>query len=329
MNRAKVTDQDYLQFLLAAQSAYSCTEAAACHPEPTAHDAFTRLLSRMPPDTAALWHEVQPFINRQSGLLVIDDTTLDKPYAKKMALVTHHWSGKHHRVVLGINLITLLWTDGEAALPIDCAVYTGHLPDGQSKNDSFAQMLTRAKERAFSPSLVCFDGWYSRLDNLKQVRAFGWHFLTRLKSNRQVNPDGTGNKAVRDIDIASQGQEVHLKGFGFVRVFRTVDPHGNAEHWATSRLDMTESEREHVARQVFAIENYHRGLKQCCGVEKCFARATVRQANHLFLSVRAFVRLEVNRTRHGLSWYQAKAGIVRKAIADYLAQPYFVLDSTA
>ena len=329
MNLAKVTDQDYLQFLLAAQSAYSCTEAATCHPEPVAHDAFTRLLSRTPPDTTALWQEVEPFVNRQSGLLVIDDTTLDKPHAKKMELVTLHWSGKHHRVVSGINLITLLWTDGQTALPVDCAVYTGHLPDGCTKNDSFAQMLTRAKERGFAPTMVCFDGWYSRLDNLKQVRAFGWHFLTRLKSNRQVNPEGKGNTAVSQIEIASEGQEVHLKGFGFVRVFRTVDPHGNAEHWATNKLSLEAPEREALARQVFSIENYHRGLKQCCGVEKCFARTKVRQTNHIFLSVRAFVRLELNRLRQGLSWYQTKAGIVRNAITGYLAKPSLTLETNA
>jgi hypothetical protein len=39
--------------------------------------------------------------------LILDDSTLDKPYARKMALVTRHWSGKHRRVVQGINLITL------------------------------------------------------------------------------------------------------------------------------------------------------------------------------------------------------------------------------
>jgi putative transposase len=50
-------------------------------------------------------------------VLVVDDTTLDKPYAEKMDLVTRHWNGKHHRVV-GINLITTLWTDGNRLIPV-------------------------------------------------------------------------------------------------------------------------------------------------------------------------------------------------------------------
>ena len=45
-------------------------------------------------------------------MLVLDGTTLDKPHARKMELVTRHWSGKHGRVVRGINLLTMLWTDG-------------------------------------------------------------------------------------------------------------------------------------------------------------------------------------------------------------------------
>lgn len=109
MNPPKVSDVDYIQFLIAAQRVYTGTEAARCA-EIASHDAYTRLLSRLPPDTAALWQEVEPLIDKRRGLLVVDDTTLDKPYldkpyAQKMGLVTRHWSGKHHAVVAGINLI--------------------------------------------------------------------------------------------------------------------------------------------------------------------------------------------------------------------------------
>jgi len=76
-----------------------------------AHDAFTRLLQRQPLDTKALWQEAERFVDKKKGLLVLDDTTLDKPYAQKMELVTYHWSGKHQRMVKGIALLTLLWTD--------------------------------------------------------------------------------------------------------------------------------------------------------------------------------------------------------------------------
>ena len=75
-----------------------------------------------------------------------DDTTLDKPYARKMDLVHRHWSGKHGRVVSGINLSTLLWTDGEALVPTHFRVYDKP-QDGRTKNEHF-----RAPKRSGSSS---------------------------------------------------------------------------------------------------------------------------------------------------------------------------------
>ncbi|WP_200155252.1 hypothetical protein [Chromatium okenii] len=109
--------EDYIQFLIATPRTYSCTEAAKVSPKlnsPPAHDSFTRLLTRLEPDFKALWEEVAPEIVKNSGALVIDDSTLNKLYANKMDLVYHHWSGKHHAAVKGINLVNLLWTDGDS-----------------------------------------------------------------------------------------------------------------------------------------------------------------------------------------------------------------------
>ncbi len=332
MNAPRVTDVDYIQFLVAAQRVYTCTEAANCAPAGTqrpAHDAYVRLLHRQPPDTAALWQEVRPYVQPARGVLILDDTTLDKPYARQMDLVTRHWSGKHHRVVAGINLLTLLWTDGTACLPCDCRIYDKPLPACSTKNEHFRAMLLTAKQRGFTPSLVCFDGWYSSLDNLKAVRAYGWSFLTRLKHNRLVNPDGAGNVPLDTVAIPTTGRVVHLKGFGFVHVFRTVAPHGNAEYWATNKLDMRTTEQEAVAAQAWAIEEYHRGLKQCCGIERAHVRKAIAQRNLILFAVRAFVRLEVHRLRTGVSWYSAQLALIRNAIRTYLAAPTLRLLGTA
>jgi DDE superfamily endonuclease len=327
MNRPKVDAVDYIQFLIAAQRVFTCTEAAACQPEqpqPPAHDAFTRLLARQPPDTAALWQEVQPLIDRQRGALIVDDSTLDKPYGRQIDLVTYHWSGKHHRVVPGINLISLVWTNGDLVLPCDFRLYDKPF-GGQTKNEHFQAMLVEAAARGFAPAMVLFDGWYASLANLKAVRAKGWHWLTRFKGNRLVNPDDTGNVPLETLAIPVEGLEVHLKGYGFVRVLRTVAEDDDAEYWATSELSLTEAEREEWARQGYGIEHYHRGIKPCGGIEKCQARQEAAQRGHIQLALRAFVRLETHWWNSGISWYQAKADILRTAIRAYLAQPRYLL----
>jgi hypothetical protein len=42
-----------------------------------------------------------------------------------------------------------------------------------------------------------------------------------------------------------------------------------------------------------------------------------------------FLRLEVYRLQTGVSWYEAKAAILREAIRRYLAHPRYVLQPTA
>ena len=324
MNAPRVTESDYIQFLIAAQRVYSCVEAERVSPEAAAHDAYTRLLSRLPPDTEALWEEARELVELNKGVLILDDSTLDKPYGKAIELVTRHWSGKHHAVVRGINLESLVWSDGEKIVPIDCRVYA-KAEDQQTKNDHARTMFTIAKERSFTPDLVMFDSWYASLANLKQLRSQGWAWLCRLKSNRLVDPDNTGNRAVTELDIPEVGLQVHLKGYGFIKVFRTVTPHGDAQHWATSKLELTFEQFGVYAKQAWRIETYHRAIKQTVGIEKAQVRSGVKQRNHILLALRAFLRLESHRLQTGISWYQAKFDIVRGAIHDYLAHPAILL----
>ena len=331
MNLPKCDEMDYINFLIAAQRVFSSVEASQTHPaeeQAPAHDAYTRLLQRVPPDSQGLWREVQPLVNLKQGVLVIDDSTLDKPYARHMALVSRHWSGKHHEVVQGINLVSLVWTDRKCRLPCDFRIYNKS-QDGLSKNDHLQKLIEQAQERGFEPELVAFDSWYSGLPNLKLLRSLNWHWLTQLKANREVSLDRCGNRAISEILIPPHGLVVHLKGYGWIKVFRTVATNGDAEYWATSRLDMSIEQAAWYALDAWQIEVYHRGLKQFTGVERGQYRLEVAQRNHIGLAIRAFVRLEAYRLQTGISWFDTKTGIIRSAIKSYLAHPIITLGSTA
>ncbi len=330
MRPAKVGPDEYIDFLIATPRAYSATEAARVQPErpdPPAHDSFTRLLTRLEPAPDVLWDEARTQIRRDDGVLVVDDSTLDKPYARAIELVTRHWSGKHRAVVSGINLVTLLWTDGDRHIPCDYRVYDK--ADGRTKNDHFADMIRAARARGFTPRCVVFDGWYASLENLKLVRHCGWTWLTRLKSNRLVNRDREGTRALKDTAVAPAGTEVWLPGYGLVKVFGIATPDGGTTYWATNDLGMTDLTRLQWSEFSWAIEHYHRGVKQCTGVERCQCHSARAQRNHIGLALRAFLRLEVHCFARGIGWYQAKTAIVRDAVRAYLARPRFRLPTPA
>jgi putative transposase len=221
----------------------------------------------LPPDGQALWQEVKPLVNLIHGVLVIDNSTLDKSYASQMALVTRDWSGKHHGVVQGIHLISLVRMDRECRLPSDFRLYN-KVADGLSKNDYFRHMVEQAQQRGFAQDMVVFDSWCSVLANPKLLRSLGWHKLTQLKSNREVSLDRSGNRAISEIFIPSQGCRVHLKGYGWVKVFRTVGTHGDAEYWATNRLEMILAQAAFHALVPRRVDDNQRGIKHFTGVER-------------------------------------------------------------
>jgi hypothetical protein len=71
MNPPRVTDESYINFLIATPKVCSATEAARVQPaEPVApaHDSVTRLLYRLEPDAATLWQEAAGQVARQSGI---------------------------------------------------------------------------------------------------------------------------------------------------------------------------------------------------------------------------------------------------------------------
>ncbi|MBE9167572.1 IS701 family transposase, partial [Pleurocapsales cyanobacterium LEGE 06147] len=60
---------------------------------------------------------------------------------------------------------------------------------------------------------MAFDSWFSALDNLKLIPTYDWVWLTRLKRNRLVNSDCTGNRRVDEVELSEAGTVVPLKGY--------------------------------------------------------------------------------------------------------------------
>jgi hypothetical protein len=92
---------------------------------------------------AYLFIELKPHINLSGGTLSGDDTVIDKPYSDPniTELIGYFWSGKHHRVVKGIQLITLYYTDPSGkSVPVNYRIY--NKLEGKTKNDYLREMIT-------------------------------------------------------------------------------------------------------------------------------------------------------------------------------------------
>lgn len=61
---------------------------------------------------------------------------------------------------------------------------------------------------------------------------------------------------------------MRLKDYGFVKVFKSIITDSNIDYWVSSDLNLDELHQLQCAEFAWAIEEYHRGLKQCCGAER-------------------------------------------------------------
>jgi putative transposase len=320
MQKQKCSLKLYSEFLIANQNRYSGLELSRVSPTEMAHDSVSRWLATSDFTPSELWNQTKDLVKKESGYLVVDDTLLDKRYSRENELAKVQYSGDSHGLVNGICLVNLLWSDGEMYIPVDYRVYY-KANDDKTKNDHFRDMLRRAKQRGFTPFYVLMDAWYSSIDNLKLVsQELKWHFICNLKENRKVSISQGDYISIADLGLTDkQVSKVWLNGYGFVLVCKIVHKNGDIKYLATDNLELTDYDEftKHFAHR-WEIEEFHRGIKQTTGIEKCYSIKASSQKTHIYAAFTAFIKLEVRRLKEHVSWYEQKAQITRPATISYL-----------
>ena len=316
MSRHKCTKEIYKAFLQASSVRYSGKALSEVSPEPLSHDSVSRWLQSRYFRPREVYQLSEEFIRKDEPcLLIADDTVLDKQRSEKIELVHYQYSGNEHDVIAGIGLVNLLWYGLESteSVPVDYRVYD-KATDGKTKNDHFREMLKLAKDRGIIPQAVVMDAWYSSLDNLKAIRDFGWVFVAGLKKNRKVNRD----VVLETLTIPDEGLRLHLRGYGWITVFRFVAKNGRTDYMGTNMEAPTRDQVEMIMKARWSIEVYHRELKQTCGIERCQARTSRAQRNHIFLSIAAWFEKHRRRCYKNVTLYQQHWEIIKQSITDQM-----------
>ena len=185
---------------------------------------------------------------------------------------------------------------------------------GLDQNDHFREMLKLAITRDIAFKIVVFDAWYSSLNNLKATRDFGKTWVAGLKKNRKVDRGDELGK----VDIPDQGLRVHLRGYGWITVFKFVAKNGRIDYMGTNMSEPTRENVEQIVKARWAVEVYHRELKQTCGIERCQSRTGRAQRNHICLAVLAWIKRHCKCLVSGVSLYQQCWDVIKDAIATRL-----------
>jgi len=291
------------------------------------HDSVNCFLLREADEPEDLFNEAKALLNPVGGTLSVDDTVLDKPYSRHMALVGHFWSGKHHRVVKGLNLITLYYTDGRGrSLPVNYRVVDK--AEHKTKNDYFLERLEQVLAWGLEPGFMTGDSGYCSASNLKTVKHHRRGLLFAVENNRRVSVQKGRWVQVQQLDIPTEGRLVWLREFGDVKRFRTwlkdqprhsvvVLPPTDADPY----LSFGRRAFEKLHDLHWRIEPYHRLIKQVCHIEQFQVRGKVVPIlNHIFAVLCGYVHLQQMQFTDFISnAYQWQRELYNEVVASFVS----------
>lgn len=340
--------RQYIEYLIATQNNYTCTNLAnhLQGEQAVSHDAVSDYLRREKLTPHGLWELVAPLLNDSpQAYLIVDDSVQDKRYSTKIELVKHQYSGAEGGLVRGIGVVNLVHTSGQAGdfYPIDYRVYSPE-SDGKTKHQHFQEMLVRAKsDKRLQARTVLFDSWYASADTLKLLVRLELVFITTLKNNRLVSlSQESGYVHLQDLEWTparlQYGVSVKLKELPFrVHLFKVVASNGDIEWVITNKpqptdgntptdgevtqVPFTTQDVQHENAVRWQIEQMHREVKQLVGTEKCQCRKARSQRNHLACCYLAWLTLKVRARQAARTLYEVKANLLRDYLMAELRQP--------
>jgi hypothetical protein len=318
MSRSKCSRDLYCSFLEVTSTRYSALSLSEVVPDAASlsHDSISRWLASEKVQPKDLWLAAQKEVHANPGILVFDDVVIDKSRSGSMELVNWQYSGSRHDITKGIGVVNALWqTDRQNYIPMDYRIWNPP-EDGKTKNDHFMDMLSSTKSRNLHPEMVVADSWYSSLKNLKAVRSHGWDWIMGLRSNRLV---GKPHQQLKQLTLPDEGLVVHLKGYGWIKVFRFVAKNGRTDYVGTSRTDLTHEQVQAYFERRWSIEVLHRELKQTCGLSRCQANAGRAQRNHIGLSLLTWIQKNKRRHLEHTTLYQQNWEVIKPSIQLALA----------
>jgi putative transposase len=299
----------YLMALLYFTRISTCaTIAKAC--EQASHDRLTRMLHGAWSGHTLLDTGLRTLFTVMGGYLIVDDTVLEKPYARLLSEAAWVWSNTHKQVVFGVSVVLLVWTDGHIRIPVAFRVWH---KGGRSKIDLALELLSYARNQLkCKPQFVLFDSWYPAQRLLKRLRDYGWYFVCQVKKNRRF--EGQPLRRYRQqpywhaVGHLSSGLKVCV-----VRYRR--------KYYVTNRLSLTAKEVRMHYRKRHEVEEVIRVLKSHVGLEACQAgyrrRGAVEarpqpraQEHHIALCLMTYLIVERERLDQGGTWRQLKQRLI-------------------
>lgn len=336
----------YTDYLLASFGQTSATGLANLLDGAIKHDTITRLLTRSDFTAKDLWLAVKPLVRTHQhtdGYLIFDDCIIEKEYTDENELICWHWDHSKGRNVKGVNLLSAFYytqkdekTDS-LRLPVaietikktilfsDLKTKKVKRISAVAKNELMRQMIAQAISNSLVLKYIMGDSWFASVENMKFIVEKKKLFIFDMKSNRLAvlsEKDRQAGKWTNINELVIPNNipvQVWLKDLSFPvlltkQVFTNKDDSIGIRFLVSNDFSLTNEGFLTTYKKRWAVEEYHKSLKQNASVAKSPTRTVKTQSNHLFASILAYIKLEKLRFSRRLNHFALKTKIYQQAL---------------
>ena len=321
----------YTDYLLSSFGQATATGLSSMLDGAISHDDVTRFMKNVDSGSQALWQQVKPLVRQvensspveQQGCLLLDDCIVEKAHSRQNGLVSVHYDHSKDRYVKGINIVSALLSLGAVSVPVAYEVVAktlrSELKTGKqvwkserTKNEMFRDMLSVCCANALRFKYVLCDSWYTNSENIRHVLGLEKHLIGAVKSNLEVAlslPDKKAGKFIKlsRLELELGLQQVYIRQLEVpVLICKDIFINGDGtkaiQYLLSTDLHLSFQQIITTYQKRWGVEEYHKSLKQNAAIGKAPLKTMDTQANHLFASICAFVKLErlkiVEKTNH-------------------------------
>jgi len=291
----------YLIGLMYRNTRTSCVSLALLCAR-VSHDTLRRVLYRKIPWSRRLWESFAQALVERGGYLVLDDTSWER-FTRVADAVSWVWSSSVGKPVWGMQVVLLLWTDGEWKVPIGIRLWR---KGGPSKVELAMGLLSQARRRGLQPAYVLSDSWYAAAQILNLLDSWGWQYVVRRKSNRTLEKNSLRTRWPQRYGHA-RGE---LRGVEHP-VLVVKD---GRRYWGTNDLRLTpRAVKAHYSFRPQGEETF-RLLKQEFGWGGCSCQKQQAQWAHLHLGLYALIFTQQTAFAQGQTIYAFRQSLFVRSI---------------
>jgi len=328
----------YTDYLISLQGQATATGLSKIVEE-LSHDQITRFLRKEEFNSKELWKEVKKVVREiedENGVLIFDDTIQEKKWTKENEIICWHYDHKVGKAVKGVNILNCLYYNEGISIPVGYEIIKKDViyedketkqkkrKASKTKNEMMREMFIQAIKNHIKFKYVLMDSWFSAKENFEYIRKKKKHFISAIKSNR-LFATSLENKLQGRFERVDKIDKVdekpilgYIKGYEqpvllYRQIFKNKDGSVGVIHLVCSDTTLDKNQITTIYQKRWKVEEYHKSLKHNVNLSKSPTKIVKTQANHIFLSILAFFKLETLKIKHHLNHFALKTKLWIKA----------------